>query len=58
MDTEFFKASLLDAIVPDDTLAEVADIVQAGAEGHSDSSRLLAIKERETLFLGMLDPSF
>ncbi|KIW91041.1 uncharacterized protein Z519_07935 [Cladophialophora bantiana CBS 173.52] len=50
MEAELFKLALVDAIIPEDTVTEVSEILQAGAEAQNDSSHLLAIKERELLF--------
>ncbi|OAL30929.1 hypothetical protein AYO20_08514 [Fonsecaea nubica] len=50
MEAELFKSALVDAIIPEDTVSEISEILQAGAEAHSDSNQLLAIKERDLLF--------
>ncbi|EXJ59265.1 hypothetical protein A1O7_06697 [Cladophialophora yegresii CBS 114405] len=50
MEEDFFRSALVDAIIPEDTVTEVADILQAGAEAQISDSRLLAVKERELLF--------
>ena len=52
MEVEFFKFALVDAIIPDDTVSEISQLLQAGVEAQNESSRLLAIKERELLFFG------
>ncbi|OAP54506.1 hypothetical protein AYL99_10954 [Fonsecaea erecta] len=50
MEADLCKSALVDAIIPSDTVAEVSEILQAGAEVQNDSNQLLAIKERELLF--------
>ncbi|EXJ71238.1 uncharacterized protein A1O5_05044 [Cladophialophora psammophila CBS 110553] len=50
MEAELFKSALVDAIIPEDTVTEVSEILKAGAEAQKDPSHLLAIKERELLF--------
>ncbi|EXJ77337.1 hypothetical protein A1O3_09563 [Capronia epimyces CBS 606.96] len=50
MESEFFKASLLDAVIPDDTVTGVSQLVGADGEILNDNGRLLTIKEREILF--------
>jgi hypothetical protein len=52
MEADFFKSTLVDAIIPEDTETEISRLLQAGEEARNDSSRLLAIKERELLFFG------
>ena len=53
MEAEFFKSALVDAIIPEDTVTGVSEILQAGERARNDSSRLLAVKERDLLFFGM-----
>ena len=52
MEVDFFKSALVDAVIPEDTVAEVSEILQAAAEQEPGSHRLLAVKERELLFFG------
>lgn len=54
MEAGFFRSALVEAIIPDDTVTEVSDMLQATAEAQPDTNRLLALKERELLFFGML----
>ncbi|KIW67876.1 hypothetical protein PV04_07091 [Phialophora macrospora] len=50
MEEDFFRSALVDAIIPEDTVTEVSEILQAGAEAQTGPNRLLAVKERELLF--------
>ncbi|EXJ82154.1 hypothetical protein A1O1_08223 [Capronia coronata CBS 617.96] len=50
MESEFFKASLLDTIIPDDTVAGVSEFLGAHSIAQSDTGHLFAVKEREILF--------
>ncbi|OCT52324.1 hypothetical protein CLCR_08259 [Cladophialophora carrionii] len=50
MEEDFFRSALVDAIIPEDTVTDVSDILQAGAEAQIGPNRLLAVKERELLF--------
>ncbi|KIW99710.1 uncharacterized protein Z518_11123 [Rhinocladiella mackenziei CBS 650.93] len=50
METSFFKTSLLDAIIPNDTDTELSDLLESNGDLPGDSTRLLAIKERDILF--------
>ncbi|KIV88430.1 hypothetical protein PV10_08115 [Exophiala mesophila] len=50
MDTDFFRAAVLDVIVPEDTTAELATILEDGADNVEEPNRLLPIKERDYLF--------
>ena len=52
MEMEFFKSALVDAVIPDDTISEVSEILQAAAESQDDSDRILGVKQRELLFFG------
>ena len=54
MEAEFLKSALVDAIIPEDTVTEVSELLQAGVEAQSDASRLLDVNERELLFFGEL----
>lgn len=54
MDTEFFKAAVLDAIIPDNTTAELAQLLVHDVDLADDPNRLLPIKERDLLFFGVL----
>ena len=53
MDAEFFKAAVLDAIIPDDTTAELAQLLDNDVDLADDPNRLLPIKERDLLFFGV-----
>ena len=53
MDTDFFRAAVLDVIVPEDTTAELANILEDGTDNVEDHNRLLPVKERDFLFFGM-----
>ncbi|KAJ9602097.1 hypothetical protein H2200_013457 [Cladophialophora chaetospira] len=50
MEVDFFKSALVDAIIPEDTVTDVSEILQDAAELPSDNHRLLAVKERDLLF--------
>lgn len=53
MEADYFKAALLDVIIPQNTTAELAELLQDDDEAHDDtSSRLLPIKERDFLLFG------
>ena len=52
MEADFFKLASVDAIIPDDTLSEISQILQAAAGSQSNSNRIIAVKERELLFFG------
>lgn len=53
MDTDFFRAAVLDIIVPEDTTAELAHLLERGTDNIEDPNRLLPVKERDFLFFGM-----
>ncbi|KIX95129.1 uncharacterized protein Z520_09045 [Fonsecaea multimorphosa CBS 102226] len=50
MEAELYKSALVDAIIPSDTVTDVSEILQAGAEAQNESSQLLVIEERDLLF--------
>lgn len=52
MEVEYFKAAILDALIPEDTTAELAELLEDSTDVQDDSSRLLPIKEREFLLFG------
>lgn len=53
MEADYFKAAILDVIIPQNTTAELAELLQDDDEAHDDiSSRLLPIKERDFLLFG------
>jgi hypothetical protein len=52
MEEDFFRSALVDAIIPEDTVTDVSEILQAGAEAQTGPNRLLAVRERELLFFG------
>lgn len=53
MEADYFKAAILDAIIPENTTAELAELLQDDEETHDDTStRLLPIKERDFLLFG------
>lgn len=53
MEVDYFKAAILDAIIPLNTTAELAELLQEDDEVQDGvSSRLLPIKERDFLLFG------
>lgn len=54
MDSEFLKASLLDVLIPADTVTESSALLERSVGVSKDFGRLLAIEERDILFIGMV----
>ncbi len=52
MEADILKSALVDAIIPDDTVTEISEMLQAAAELQPEPPRLLAVKERDLLFFG------
>lgn len=56
MEADYFKAAILDAIIPENTTAELAELLQDDEDVHDDTSnRLLPIKERDFLLFGKIN---
>ncbi|KAL2419689.1 hypothetical protein ABEF95_004457 [Exophiala dermatitidis] len=51
MDSEFLKASLLDVLIPADTVTESSTLVERSVGQSKGHGRLLAIEERDVLFI-------
>ncbi|EHY56233.1 hypothetical protein ABEF92_006032 [Exophiala dermatitidis] len=51
MDSEFLKASLLDVLIPADTVTESSALLERSVGVSKDFGRLLAIEERDILFI-------
>jgi hypothetical protein len=52
MELAHFKAALVDAIIPEDTEADLAQLIGQGSESHEGSGGILSIKERDILLFG------
>ncbi|KAI1615985.1 TRAPP trafficking subunit Trs65-domain-containing protein [Exophiala viscosa] len=50
MDADFMKTSLLDTVIPEDTTTELSKLLESHLNGSNDFTRLLPLKERDTLF--------
>ena len=53
MEMEYFKAAILDAIIPENTTAELAELLEESSNVQDDVGRLIPVRERDFLLFGM-----